>query len=204
MAINTYARLKQSIINWSHRTDISDYVDDVIHLAESEIDKHLLSRHSEQTATATLSTSSRYLALPTRFLKMRRMTLVSGSKKYELKYQAPEQMTVKEESGMPTIYTITSQFEFNKTPDSAYDVEQNYFTTINPLSASNTTNPILTAYPDLYLYGCLIQVAMIEKDFDMVQMYQAKFDRTMLDANKEDRKGRYGPAPAIMKEGSTP
>ena len=42
MAIDSYANLKQAIENWSHRTDISNVIDNFIELAENEIDKLFL------------------------------------------------------------------------------------------------------------------------------------------------------------------
>ncbi len=38
----------------------------------------------------------------------------------------------------------------------------------------------------------------------MALTYQGKFDRAMSEANKQEKKGRYGSAPRMMKEGSTP
>lgn len=196
--------MKQAVENWSHRTDIDDVLDNVIHLAENEIDKRLMLRDNEQRATATLSTSSRFLALPAGFIKMRRLTLVNGSLNFEVSFAAPEQMTVHNAAGRPRHYTITSQLEFDRVPDSAYTLEMNYITKTTPLTSANTTNDVLTNYPDLYLWGCLIQIAILEKDIEMMQVYQSKFDVAMQDANKQERKGRYGTAPRIMKEGSTP
>jgi len=72
------------------------------------------------------------------------------------------------------------------------------------LTSSNTSNDVLTDYPDLYLWGCLTQLALWEKDLEQFQVYQSKFDNAMSEANKQERKGRYGAAPRMIKEGSTP
>lgn len=204
MAINTYSLLKQALQNWSHRTDINDIIDDVIHLAENDIDKRLLLRTNEQRATATMPTTDRFLVLPAGFLKMRRLTLINGSLNYEISYKAPEQMRVNNTAGKPRYYTITSEIEFDRVPDSAYTLEMSYFAKTTALTSTNTTNDVLTDYPDLYLYGCLLQIAMWEKDTESMMMYQSKFDMAMDLANKQERQGRYGTAPRIMKEGSTP
>lgn len=204
MTINTYANLKQAVERWSHRTDISDVIDNFIELAENEIDKRLMLRNNELRATATMSTTDRFLALPDRFLKMRRLTLINGSNNYEIAYRAPEQMTIKDTAGRPQYFTVGSQLEFERTADSAYTLEMQYFSRIVPLTSSNTSNDTLTDYPDLYLWGCLTQLALWEKDVEMALTYQGKFDRAMNEANKQEKKGRYGSAPRMMKEGSTP
>lgn len=204
MAINTLALLKQAIENWSHRTDISDVIDNFIELAENEIDKQLMLRSNELRATATMSTTDRFLALPDRFLKMRRLSLINGSLNYEIAYRAPEQMHLQDAAGRPKFYTVSSQLEFDRIADSAYTLEMQYFSRLQPLTTSNTTNDVLTDYPDLYLWGSLTQLALWEKDNEMALAYQGKFDRAIIEANKQEKKGRYGTAPRMMKEGSTP
>lgn len=204
MTINNYANLKQAIENWSHRTDISNVIDNFIELAENEIDKRLMLRNNELRATATMSTTDRFLALPDRFLKMRRLTLINGSNNYEIAFKAPEQMTIQDTAGRPKYFTVTSQLEFDRTADSAYTLEMQYFSRLVPLTSSNTSNDTLTDYPDLYLWGCLTQLALWEKDVEMALNYQGKFDQAMNEANKQEKKGRYGTAPRMMKEGSTP
>jgi len=204
MAIDSYANLKQAVERWSHRTDISDVIDNFIELAENEIDKRLMLRNNELRATATMSTTDRFLALPDRFLKMRRLTLVNGSLNYEIAYRGPEQMTIQDSAGRPKFFTVGSQLEFDRTADSAYTLEMQYFSRLVPLTSSNTSNDTLTDYPDLYLWGCLTQLALWEKDTEQAMLYQGKFDRAMELANKQEYKGRYGTAPRMMKEGSTP
>lgn len=204
MAIDSYANLKQAIENFSHRTDISNVIDNFIELAENEIDKRLMLRNNELRATATMSTTDRFLALPDRFLKMRRLTLINGSLNYEIEYRGSESMPIQDSAGRPKYFTVTSQLEFDRVADSAYTLEMSYFSRLVPLTSSNTSNDVLTDYPDLYLWGCLTQLALWEKDLEQFQVYQSKFDNAMSEANKQERKGRYGTAPRMIKEGSTP
>ena len=204
MALNNYANLKQAIERFSHRTDISDVIDDFIDLTETRIDHDLQLRTNELRATNTLSTSSRFLALPSSFLEMRRFTLVNGSLNFELSYQAPEQMAVKNQSGRPNYYTVTSQLEFDKTPDSEYTVEMSYFARLTPLDDTNTTNDVLTNHPNLYLYGAMSELFKWAQDEETAMMYDAYFAREIEKANKQEKRGRYGPAPAMKYEGPTP
>jgi len=204
MAIDSYANLKQAIENFSHRTDISNVIDNFIELAENDIDKRLMLRNNELRATATMSTTDRFLALPDRFLKMRRLTLINGSLNYEIEYRGSESMPIQDSAGRPKYFTVTSQLEFDRVADSAYTLEMSYFSRLVPLTSSNTSNDVLTDYPDLYLWGCLTQLALWEKDLEQFQVYQSKFDNAMSEANKQERKGRYGTAPRMIKEGSTP
>jgi len=200
MALDTYANLKQAIERFSHRTDISDVIDDFIDLAESRIDTRLQLRTNEERATASMS--GRFLALPDGFLQMRRLT-ITGSPNYEIHYRAPESMPILS-TGRPKYYTITSQIEFDRVPDSAYPLEMSYYKVLVPLTSSNTTNDVLTNYPDLYLYGSLAELHRWARDEQTALYYDGIFEKKLIDAQKQERRGRYGAAPAMKQEGSTP
>lgn len=204
MAINTYASLKDAVQRWSKRTDSLSVIDDFIDLAESDIWQELRVRDMEARATASASTSDRYLALPDSYLSMRKMRLISGSESYELFCSTPESMSVVSGSGSPTSYAVTSQIEFNRVPSSAYTIEMLYYKELDPLSSSNTTNAILTRFPMIYLYGALFHYSQWALDDAMLSKYSTLFNSAITRANKLDRQGRYGAAKSMRIEGPTP
>lgn len=202
MSLTTYLGLKDSIESWSHRNDVANRLDDFIDLAESEMYRHLRIRDMETRTTAT--TSGRYLALPTGFLEMRRVRLISGAQYFELLYSTPEGMYISQDSGIPGVYTITSQLEFDRSPDSAYTIEWQYYASLSALSAGSPTNAILTRFPNIYLFGSLWALYLWALQEDKAEYYYGKFRQAIQTANREDSKGRHGPAPAMRYGGSTP
>lgn len=204
MAISTYNELKTAIERWSKRTDALSVIDDFIDLAEADIARELRIRDMEARATASAPTSDRFLELPTSFLQMRKMRLYTGSQQYDLMYRVPESLNVKTAAGIPTDYTVTSQIEFNRTPDTAYTVEMHYYRSLTPLSAAAPTNAILTRYPNVYLYGSLFHFGLWARDDKMIEQYAALFQGALREANTSDRKGRHGAAKAMRIEGPTP
>ena len=204
MALDSYANLKQAIERFSHRTDVSDVIDDFIDLAENKIDNVLRLRSNELRATASAPTSDRFLALPTRFLEMRRMSLINGSVTKDIKYKAPEALKIADTSGEPKYFTITSQIEFDRTPASAYTIEMSYYARLTPLSSSNTTNNVLTDYPNLYLYGALAELHRWARDEQTASYYEQVFMVEIEKANFQDNRGRYGAAPTVGLETWTP
>ncbi len=202
MSLTTYLGLKDSIESWSHRNDVANRLDDFIDLAESEMYRHLRIRDMETRTTAT--TSGRYLALPTGFLEMRRVRLISGAQYFELLYSTPEGMYISQDSGIPGIYTITSQLEFDRSPDSAYTIEWQYYASLSALSAGSPTNAILTRFPNIYLFGSLWALYLWALQEDKAEYYYGKFMQAIQTANREDSKGRHGPAPAMRYGGPTP
>lgn len=204
MPISNYTQLKTTVEAYAKRDDIGLNMDIFIDLCEADLWERVRIRDMEARATATASTSERFLALPTGFLKMRKVRLISGSIEYDLNYRVPESLNIKSSSGIPTDYTVTSQLEFNRVPASAYTSEMQYFRSLDALSDSNTTNAILTRFPKLYLYGTLFHFAQWAQDDVMVQKYATLFDGAIEAVNRSEIKGRHGPAKAMRVEGSTP
>lgn len=204
MALNNYANLKTSIESWSKRNDVTTLIDDFIDLTEADLAQRLQIRDMENRATADAPTDDRFLQLPDNFSRMRKLRLVSGSKQYDLRQQTPESMNVVTSAGIPKNFTVTSQIEFDRTPDSAYTVEMQYYSKVTALSSSNTTNAILTRFPMLYLHGALFYLFQWAMDAEMAIAYKALYDEGIEAANKVDRRGRHGPAPQMRVEGSTP
>lgn len=204
VAISTYAELKAAIIAWAKRGDILTVVDDFIDLAEADIWERLRIRDMEARATATASTSSRYLELPTGYISMRRLSLSSGSNRYELQSTTPESMKVQSGSGWPRFFAVTSEIEFDRTPDSAYTVEMQYFRSLTALSANDTTNGVLTRFPMVYLYGSLMHFSNWALNDALFQKYSVMFQGAIDSANKSDRRGRHSPGAAMRIEGPTP
>lgn len=202
MGLTTYSDLKAAIQDWSHRTDVNTKIDDFIDMAESEIWNNLRVREMEARATNTAST--RYLNLPEGFLEMRRLQLVSGSTYYDISAASPESMQISGTSGRPAYFTVTTQLEFDRTPDSSYTIEMQYYRKLTALSSSNTTSTILTAYPTVYLFGSLWALYQWANEEERAEYYYQKFISAIDLANGKDKKGRYGPAPRMKIEGSTP
>lgn len=206
MSLDTFANLKIEIINYSQRNDQDENLDTFIQLAETEMyqnSSEVLNVRSGETRS-TASTDGRYLALPPGFIEMRRLRLDLSGQSNDVRFRAPEQMQFDSNVGLPSFFTVTSQIEFNRTPDAVYTVEMQHYAEFVPLSTTNTTNLVLTNNPNIYLFGVLKELFNFTQDTENMQKYEAKFLSAIRGANKLDKRGRYGPAPAMRIEGSTP
>ena len=209
MALNNYANLVASIRSWSKRADLTDLeIDDFIDICESamysNIDEPLEIRGNETRATASTSITTRYMQLPTGFLNMRSMHIVGDDYQCDVRYQTPEMLVIYDAEGRPDRFTITNQIELNRVSDQVYTIEMNYYAKSTALSASNTTNTVLTNYPHIYLFGALWAMAMFSRQEELSRYYYDSFIGAIRGANKRDRDGRYGPAPVMRIEGDTP
>lgn len=212
MGISTYTELKTAIEGFVKRDDVATELDTFIALAEADMwsgpafdgAEPLRIRDMEARATATTGTSDRFLVLPDFYLKMRKLTLISGSQYYGLTFVVPESINILSGAGIPSDYTITSQIEFNRTPNSAFTAEMQYYKYLTALSASNASNAVLTRFPSIYLYGAIYHFALWSTQDDWVTKYGGLFRNAIKSANKSDKKGRYGAGKAMRIEGPTP
>ena len=206
MALDSYANLKAAIKRLDGSNDLTDVLDDAIDMCESEIysnaDEPLRIRAMEVTVTDSLST--RFLALPANYLSIRSVRLALSNGNRDIRFATPEALEVRGGSGRPSYFTITSQIEFDIVPDSAYTIEIAHYAKPTALSASNTTNAVLTGYPNIYLFGSLWAVNLFNAEEDKATLYYRGFINSIKGANSENKKGRYGPAPTMKFEGMTP
>lgn len=200
MAFSDFDELQKEIIDWSHRADLGTKISDFIQLAENAMysnDQEVLTVRSMETISTAL-TAGQFVELPPNFESARSVRLVTGDNGGELRFQAPEQMFKHVATGRPTFFTIIgNEIQLDRVPDSEYTLEVQYFRKATPLSDTNLTNEILTDHPSIYLFGALTALFSYSQDTEQHLKYNGMFISAVKGANKADKKGRYGPAPAM-------
>lgn len=207
MALNNYANLKAAIIRLDGSNDISDVVDDAIDLCESEMygnAEQPIRHRSMETRTTDTMDGTRFLALPTDYLELRSLSLVLSGNDQDLIYETPEGLQEVAGNGRPKSFTVTSQFVWDRTPDSNYTIEINYYKKLTALDDTNTTNDILTDCPSVYLFGSMWAINLFNAEEEKAEYYYNQFMRAIKGCNKRFKKGRHGPAARMKTEGSTP
>ena len=209
MAITSYSTLRTAVAgsageSWSHRGDVISSFDTFLALAEEEIysgppdGEGLRTRELETRSTASLSTSSRFLALPDNFIEARKARLEYSSVRFPLKFVTPAGLYENVlDTGRPCRVTVTSQYEFDITPDVAYTMEVQHYAKQTAISSSNTTNTVLTAYPSIYLHGVLSHLFQWALNDQRADLHRNLFIKAIEKANREDRWGRLGPQPTM-------
>ena len=204
MSLATFDDLVKEIIDYSHRNDQGTRIPTYIQLAEnlmySNSVQPLKIRSMETVSTA--ATAGQYVELPPNFERARSVRLVIGDNSGELRFQAPEQLFKNPATGKPLFYTIVgNEIQFGRVPDSAYTLEIQYYRKADPLTELNQTNEILTNHPQIYLFGALAMLFGFAQDTEQEASYAQKFIGAIQGANQADKKGRYGPAPALSLDG---
>lgn len=202
MSITTYSELQTAVGNWIARDDLSAYVPDWITLFEAMINRRLRVRNME-TATA-LTTTSGVASLPTDYLAWRRVTW-TGNHYRELEYVHPSYLRARQPAttgGLPTIFTIEGASLIVDPVDDTSTVSIDYYQKVPALSVSNTTNWLLTAHPDLYLFGALTESGPFINSADSFALWKSRRDEIIAEIERLDFQTSAPSATRVM--GMTP
>jgi hypothetical protein len=197
MALSTYSELKSSVADWLNRTDLTTAIADFVSLAEAQMERKLRTRQMLSRANATIDTE--YAAVPTNFLESKSFKLntnpvtplgfetIDSLDNLAFKYPS---------ASKPQFFSVVGdQFRFLPVPDSSYTGELAYYAKLSKLSDSNTTNWLLTAAPDAYLYGTLMQAAPYLQDDARIATWSALYSSALEDLQvADDRSATSGGA----------
>ena len=186
MTITTYSSLKSATAEWLARngdTDIDTRFDDLLALQEQrmyygsaevpglipEMPK-LRIREMEQADTS-FSLSGATVAQPTGFLELISAELNTSQGPLDIVTEAMfDAYGARTLGGVKLIAVSGTNFRFKDTPASD-TATLRYFKKLTTPSGSTSTNTILTNFPGVYLYGCLMQAAIYTGDPEAAKMY---------------------------------
>jgi hypothetical protein len=193
MAIDTYANLQSTISDWLNRDDLSAVIPSFIALAEADISRTLRDYRMEKRSTALVD--AQYSALPTDWLETIRVQVSGDTSRLELVSDgalADMRAARNDAGGKPTHYAHTAGgLELFPTPDAEYTIEVVYFAKVPALSVSATTNWLLSAAPDVYLYGALTQSAPYLKDDQRAPVWAGLYQNAITSLNTASERSRY-------------
>lgn len=193
MPFTTFAELKTEVENWLDRSDLTSKVDEFITLAEARFNRDFVEKNiRKMTTEADLTVDGQTVALPSDFLKIRRLYL-NTSPIRELEYLSPNSFWkawAGSQTGKPRVYTIEgTNILFGDTPDATYTGKLLYYQKIPDL-ATNDTNWLLVDAPDIYLYGTLIAAQSYIHDDTRIKTWAGLYDEAV-DA-LSNSSGAYG------------
>ena len=197
MAITTYAELQTATANWLDRTDLTDRIPEFIELTEANFNRVI--RQPDMVAKDdSFSIASRYTTLPTDTLEIVRI-VVDLTPVIVLEYMTPEEISerriVMTATGKPYYFTTvggsTNQLEVLPSPDSTYTASIVYYTRIAALTDAATSNWLLAAHPDIYLFGTLVEAEPYLKNDERMPMWTARLDKALNDLRLQGQRERH-------------
>jgi hypothetical protein len=187
---STYALLQAGVIDWAQRADLTSKAPTFIELAEHAMFRELPLRASETTLSGT--TSGDTIAIPAVLNAIERVELTVGTTRYTLGYTSPndiERLTIA--AGLPTRFTVENgSIRLIATPQGAYSYSVYYLPTPDFLSSTAPSNALLSAHPDVYLWGSLTELARYIMDDQMEAKYLAAYTSAVDSIRKADERKR--------------
>ena len=176
MSLTNYTDLQAGIANWLQRSDLAAIIPDFVTLFEACANRRL--RVRQQEATTELAPANGVAALPSDYLAWRRLTW-TGSPRRELSYVEPSWLQGAypgQPTDPPAVFTIEGGSIITMPIDSSgAPLELVYFQKI-PSLAGNGVNWLMSAHPDLYLFGALTEAQAYAVNADSAALWKSRRD----------------------------
>lgn len=211
MTISTYAQLQAAVLTWTERTGagatdpIVANITDLIAICESRLNRTLPHRFADTTLTGTAS--SRQLTLPSDYAEPKRLQLTTNDEYTDLKPSTAATMDYIAISGTPDEWCINGSYiDLNRPCDQAHTFRFRYRQKL-ALSDSATTNWLLTAHPDVYLFGTLVEAADIAEFPERAPVWNARYMAALEEVAYNESRGEsiatLNVDPALWARGGT-
>jgi hypothetical protein len=177
MAITTTTELKTAIANWSNRSDLTSRLEEFISIFEASFNRNVRVKGMEATMTTT-ALSSGAASLPTAFLAFKELRF-DGAIDHTLQPKSLEWIRAQDQDagGDPLYFAITSS-QVVCWPATG-SIKGTYYRSLPSLTGT-ASNWLLSAHPDIYLFGALTELAIYIQDEQRASMWRDR-TRAMLD-----------------------
>jgi hypothetical protein len=202
MSLSTYAGLKAAALRWVKRsggTTVDDAMNDLVTLVEAEFNRSL--RVAEMEASATVTLTSGVGALPNDYLEWREVWSGLNRLKYTTPGKAQDDYAYAAYS--PGEFTVIGSSLYAYPVGSDPDITLTYYQKIPALSDSNTSNWLLTAHPDAYLFSVVSEANAFLLVPEGAALWAQRAANVMDKIIAQDKGKRYANV-AIMTRGIHP
>lgn len=197
MAISNYAELKSAVADWLNRADLTSAIPNFVALAEAKFNRDLRTRQQVKRAYATLT--GQYIQLPTDWAEGINLQLNVNPVRvldFVTTDQADRIKARRYGDTDADAYTIVgSQLEVIPVVGDDTEIEMAYYAKVPALSDSNTTNWLLTEWPDLYLYGTLVHAAPYLREDDRIATWKGLADQLTEEIRLSDERAKHSGGP---------
>jgi hypothetical protein len=195
----SYNGLKASIADFLNRGDLTSVIPDFIVLAEAQMARRFVSRAKQgmdiprrlvKRADTAFALGAEYVPVPSDIMGPLELMLTAVPP-IELDYL--ENANLQHEKnlacriGAPKYYSVVGgELQIYPAADQDYAAELTYVSRVAALSDTAPGNWILEDYPDVYLYGALVQSAPYLKDDSRLQLWGTLFTAAIDDICSSD------------------
>lgn len=201
MAITTYSELKTAVADFLNRSDLTTAIPNFIALAEASLNRRM--RAPEMVTRATVTVDAEYENRPADWLETIRYQ-INTNPITVLEFVTPQEASIQQTkfsaAGVPMFFsTVGTQFQHVPAPDGSYTGELMYYARVSGLSDANTSNWLLTANPDIYLYATLVQSAPYLKEDERIGVWAGILDRLMAEYEVAEQRAKTGSSRLVTR-----
>lgn len=204
MSLATYSNLQTAMLDWMGRTGdaspMASRVTDCIALFEARVRREF--RYRQMLGTQILAVANQYVDLPTDFLEMKNIYLQTTptTELKEVGIDAIRLLFNEASLNVPSHFAIVgSQILFAPVPAGAYSAQITYYS-FTGLSNSAPTNWLLTSYPDVYLFGALVEAQSFVSNANAVVAWEARYTKAVGEMNAADMRAQLGPSAQMVAD----
>lgn len=174
MPLGNYGELKTSVADWLARDDLTTRIPDFIALFEASARREFGGKVLAAKSTITTTPDSATVTLAVDPQSITYLGHLDGTDLVQTGAQDLTRMGT--QMGKPIVWTWDSNsvIRFFPTPDAEYTLTMFYNQNLTGLSTDGESNYLLANYPDVYLYGTLLQARQFLQD-EALQVYEQKY-----------------------------
>lgn len=204
MPFANYTELQAAVASWMHRADLTGDIPDFITLAETRIRARLKSRLQGSVVQILTTAGVEYALLPSNLIAIASLSIPMVQP--SLDYMAPDVFSQNfgmGVSGSPRCYTVVGEMLYlGPTPDAQYALLATQSAEFVALSDTDPVNTLLAKWPNVYLWGALVEAATFACNDKWMGIFGSHFGDAIDGVNLTDWN-----TPGVMAartDGSTP
>ena len=191
-----YIEIKALALSYADKSNASEVVnniDNFLRIVESKINRTLKTQKMQSSHQITTDINEEYYVLPDDFgglVDIEIRAEDTSRTRYTLHYLSPEQMNqwmIIDDDGRYKIYynLILGKLHIMP-PKDAQLLELVYYQRITALDAVNPENWISTIFPDLYVFGLLVEISSFLKDPNAASLWNERYLNVMTEVTADD------------------
>ena len=195
MSFENFTELADLVADYAHRPNLVQRIKDTfIPLTSNRLGRDLESRHNE--ALLDFSDPPNPIPLPDDFGKVRSVWYLRGTSTRALEARDDTAITFAPTSGSDPLYYMIRNGAIEARPFRSGSYTLSYFS-IPQLDADNPTNDVLANFPQLYIYGALIEVHTWTQDIEQRNLALSTYADEIKLINRAENRQRFN-APAAV------
>lgn len=191
MSISTYSELQAAVSDWINHPSASPRVADFITLAEAEISADLGVKPMDQEQSVPFLAGASEITLPSNAIDPRGFKLV-GARYPDIEIVTPEAIDLLNigqygQYHQQKVYgaLVGRKLKLYPTQTDAGSVTVTAKCAIPALSVSNTTNWLLTSFPNVYLFGAIREAGSFLRDENMIAWAEGRYQAAIAKVNQQ-------------------